>query len=247
MPRFHIEASQIDNGTVRLNPKESRHALSVLRLNIGDTVDLFDGQGRGFSGVISRLEKGSVEVMITQNSKTVQERIHLTLGISVIKPEAMDLVVQKACELGVHSIQPLITERCVVKLPYGRWLSKIERWKKIALESCKQCGRTKTPEVWAASGLKIFSKEFGAYDLVLLPTLAKKGEGLYDILFSKPAVRKVLVLIGPEGDFTENEVGLMESAGARALDLGPWVLRSETAALYSLSVLQFMFREVLRG
>ncbi len=211
---------------------------------MGDAVELFDGQGHGFSGVISRVEKGGVEVMITRNAKTAEESVHVTLGVSVIKSEAMDFLIQKACELGVHAVRPLVTTRSVVKLPPDRWLSKVERWRKIALESCKQCGRTKAPDIWAATGLNIFSKEFGAYEKVLLPTLAKKGGRLYDVLSSGPPVKKVLVLIGPEGDFTEGEVELMEAAGAQTVDLGPYVMRSETAALYALSVIQFVLREV---
>jgi 16S rRNA (uracil1498-N3)-methyltransferase len=155
----------------------------------------------------------------------------------------MEFLVQKACELGVHAFYPLVSERCVVKLSRERWESKAARWRKIAMESCKQCGRATIPEIHAPQNFKTFvQKELKPYDLVLIPTLVKEGKGMYHILNSAKA-QNALILIGPEGDFTRDEAALAITAGAIPVDLGPLVMRSETAAMAALTVTQFMLRE----
>lgn len=197
------------------------------------------------SGVITTIEKGHVSVLLNQNAGVQSlSDTEVSLAVSVIKPERMDLLVQKASELGMHSLFPLITERCVVRISRERWASKAERWRKIALEACKQCGRSSAPIIHDVQDIKLFlEKAPKHYDLSLIPTLAKQGKGLYDILRSaKP--KKVLIWIGPEGDFTLKEVDGALAKGAEPVSLGPLVMRSETAAWYALSVVQFMLREV---
>src|SRR3989338_11688366 len=138
MPQFYIDSSEIQQGVVSLGKKDAHHAISVLRLKAGDAVQLFDGRGAHFSGVIASLQKGRVSVLVNQNSKVLSvPDTEVSLAVSVIKPERMGLLVQKASEMGVHSLFPLITERSVVRLSKERWISKAERWRKIALEACK--------------------------------------------------------------------------------------------------------------
>ena len=156
--RFHITSSSIKEGQVTLDGKESHHALTVLRVKTGDAVELLDGQGGNFQGVVAGIEKGRVKVSVNAalSKPQAQDRVPITLAVSVIKPERMEIMVQKACELGVHAIVPLVTERTVVRLSRERWESKGQRWRKIAAESCKQCGQARTPEIQDVCEFKKF-------------------------------------------------------------------------------------------
>lgn len=244
MPRFYIDPDTIKEGAVLLSAEESHHAAKVFRLRVGDTVDLFDGKGHSFQGVISSFEDGRLlAVKVEKTTSVAPLPVEITLAVSVIKPERMDTLLEKSSELGVKAIAPLITERCVIKLSKERWESKVKRWRSIVLESCKQCGQPLLPQVDPIQEFKAFMQKAGAYDQILIPTLTVPGGTLYNSVFgSKP--KRLLVLIGPEGDFTPGEVELARSCGAITISLGPLVLRSETAAIYLLSSLNFFYREV---
>jgi len=206
-------------------------------------VDLFDGKGHSFQGVISGFENGRLAVRLERAVSSASLPVEITLAVSVIKPERMDILVQKASELGVRAIVPLLTERSVIKLSQERWESKVKRWRRIALESCKQCGQPLLPQVEGVQDLKTFMRSAAAYDQILIPTLTVPGGTLYNTLL-KLEPKKLLVLIGPEGDFTPGEVEAARGYGAIPVSLGPLVLRSETAAVYLLSSLNFFYREV---
>ena len=132
-----------------------------------------------------------------------------------------------------------------MRLSKERWDSKLERWRKIALESCKQCGRDLAPEIRALVPFKDLVAGFGSFDEILIPTLAVPGEDLGRTLKGSKA-KKVLVVVGPEGDFTEKEVEEAVRHGAKPVSLGPLVMRSETAAIYLLSSLTFFYREIAK-
>lgn len=236
-PRFLITSEQAARESFLLDPKESRHAKTVLRLKRGDAVELFDGRGRTLDGVVTGEEGGCLSIAVLRpKADRAADALPLTLAAAVIKPDAMEWMIEKACELGAGRIVPLLTGRVVIKMSAERWQSKLVRWRKIAAESCKQCGRSQLPEIAAPRAFDTFVKSFDAQTLALLPTLTEAGEELSQIL-QKEAPRPAVVLIGPEGDFTRQEVGSALRAGARAVSLGPLVLRSETAALYALSLL----------
>ena len=232
---------------VTLSREESHHAVSVLRLRKNDAVDLFDGRGNRFGGRVVDIKEGSVSVRLERAAAPpgnfAASPVEVTLAVSVIKPDRMDYLIQKAAELAVSAIVPVLSERSVVKLSKDRWDAKVERWRKIALESCKQCGQPKVPEISAPRDLKDVLADSGRYDKILIPTLAARGDILYKTLLLS-GTKRILALIGPEGDFTPEEVRLACSRGAVPVSLGPLVLRSETAALYILSVLNFYCREV---
>ena len=156
MHRFHISSSQISNGSVTLDKKESHHALSVLRIKAGEAVELLDGKGKVFQGVVASTEKRQVKVSVFEKSSRDGSLgpIRITLAVSVIRPERMEYLIEKACELGVYSIVPLISERTIIRLSAERWKGKIQRWQKIAQESCKQCGLPRTPEIKIRLNLK---------------------------------------------------------------------------------------------
>ncbi|MBI3252338.1 MAG: 16S rRNA (uracil(1498)-N(3))-methyltransferase [Candidatus Omnitrophica bacterium] len=247
MPRFLVDQASIQNGFAALDPKESRHALSVLRLAPGEAVELLDGKGKKFSGFVSEIKSGRVFVKILNDSgKILETGVPICLAVSVLKPAAMDLLIQKAAELGAASIQPLLCERSVVKLSKERWAAKLARWQKIAAESCKQCGQTLVPAVHPARPFGDFTRNLGGEALVLFPTLAVKTQSLKSVLQNHPA-KRVILFIGPEGDFTPGETKLALAKGAKAVSLGPLILRSETAAMFVLSALNFFYSPLKTG
>ena len=248
--RFFIDPSAVKDGAVRLSREESHHAISVLRIRTGDAVELLDGSGNSFRGIVSGLKDKRLLVSVDKSVSSVRatgrsvvhQPIQITLAASVIKPESMEILIQKACELGAQRIVPIMTERSVVKLSKERWESKHERWRKIVLESCKQCGRTIPLEMMPVQSYKAFLESARSFDHILIPTLAVLGEPLSNHL-KKVHSGTILAMVGPEGDFTPREVQWAIEAGAKPVTLGQWVLRSETAALYLLSVLQFFYQE----
>ena len=244
MPRFFVDAAKIVAGEVWLDSDETRHAVSVFRLKKGDTLDLFDGKGQHFLGIAQDVHEGKLSVRVTGKSVVpFPSPVQVTLGVAVFRPERMEFLIQKAAELGAHAIVPLITERGIVKLSSDRWDAKLKRWKKIIQESCKQCGLSFVPEITAPVPFKNFISEIKNYDTVIIPTL--KGavtELVHTLPFLPP--RRLLALIGPEGDFSPKEVTSAVGEGAKPVNLGPLVLRSETAGIYVLSVLHFFYREV---
>lgn len=252
MPRFQVDPKNILEGHVWLDRKESHHAISVLRLKSGDAVDLIDGMGHSFKGKIAAARDGHLGVRIQpltvaqfSDSEHSLNSLQISVAVSVIKPERMELLIQKSCELGVSSIIPVRSERCIIKLSTERWQEKIKRWRKIATESCKQCGLTVIPQVTEVVDFRGLFSSVKNFDRVLIPTLAVTTVPLYEALIQSN-FSKVLVLIGPEGDFTKKEAELAVTNGAVPVSLGPLVLRTETAAMYVLSALNFFHREIYR-
>jgi 16S rRNA (uracil1498-N3)-methyltransferase len=241
LPNFRQPALDVD---------EAHHVTHVLRLKVGDTVSVFDGRGREARCRIEKVGKDSVRLAILQHSSTPPLPWRITLAQAIPKKN-MDLIVQKATELGVAAILPLISERTLVKLDDDA--GKLDRWREIALESCKQCGNNWLPEIQPPQKTRDFLGSLGKFDLKLVGSLQPDANPLKAILREsvgrvtsrsvEPAPAEVsgpttvLLMIGPEGDFTPAELSLAKSAGCSPLSLGPLVLRADTAALYALSIL----------
>ena len=241
MHRFILPSVAADSGTVLLDAKESHHARNVLRVKPGEVVELLDGRGGKFRAVVAGFEEGRVALSVDKRAKDAPPGLEITLAPAVIRPERMEWMLEKGCELGMAEWAPVLTERNVVKLSRERWQSKTERWRKIAAASCKQCGQARVPELRDPVLLKDILARAGEFDAVWIPTLGAPGETLHSAFAKTPNARKVLALIGPEGDFTEKEVQKAVAAGAKAVTLGSQILRAETAALYVLSAAQFFY------
>lgn len=238
MHRFFVPPAEFTGNTFLLSAEESHHCLSVLRHQIGDRITLFDGQGNEATGVVAGAEGKLAQIKIQQRAKTQPLRCSLTLAQAIPKGKNMDLVVQKAVELGVARIAPILSERTVVTLEGDEALRKQEKWQALAVEACKQCGQNYIPEVLAPQTLKRFFETKAKDELMLVASLQPDAKPVKTVLgeFSKlPA--SVSVLVGPEGDFTPAELGLAKSSGCQPITLGPIILRTETAAIYCLSVL----------
>ena len=241
MHRFILSSVTAASGRVLLDKKESHHARNVLRVKIGEGVELLDGRGGKFRATVSGFEEGRVALTVESIIDEIKQGLEITLAPAVIKPERMEWMLEKSCELGMTEWAPILTERSTVKLSRERWQAKTERWRKIAAESCKQCGQAKVPFLREPILFKEMLMKTATFDAAWIPALCVPGKTLQVAFAKTPKVRKVLVLIGPEGDFTEKEVRGAVSEGIQAVSLGSSVLRAETAALYMLSTAQFFF------
>ena len=230
MHRFYLPNLQ----RLMLSTEEAHHALHVLRLKVGNTLNVFDGRGHEAQCSIAEISKDAVRLKMLTQSRMPALPCRITLAQAIPK-KSMDLIVQKATELGVASIVPLVSERSLVKLDEDS--KRIERWREIALEACKQCGNNWLPEIQPPRKAREFLNSPGSFDLKLIASLQPDSKLLKPILADAATPKSVLVLVGPEGDFTPAELGLAKSAGCLPLSLGPLVLRAETAAIYTLSIL----------
>lgn len=217
-----------------LSAEAGQHVGVVLRKQPGDQIVLFSGDDREFDAVIMQVHKKRVEIKITavrEQSCESPRAIHLAQAIS--KGERMEFVIQKAVELGVRSICPVITGRSVVKLDKERMEKKQAQWQAIAIAACEQSGRNFVPSVYSPLGLSAYLETCGqTMNFVLDPRGAKTWRD-YDF-----ASNELGLLIGPEGGFSDEELNQIITAGFHPLCLGPRVLRTETAAITALGVLQ---------
>lgn len=220
--------------TIDLNPAASQHIAVVLRRQPGEILCLFNGQNQEFAALITGIHKNRVSVAIQSCESINRESprpIHLAQGIS--KGERMDFVVQKAVELGVATITPLLTQHCSIRLDKMRMEKKQRHWQAIAMAACEQCGRNQVPVIHPILALEDFLSQCdSALKFILHP---KEQKTWRDYQFD---VRDMALLIGPEGGLSEQEVFLAQQADFQPLTLGPRILRTETATLAALSLLQ---------
>ena len=233
IPRIYTPQALLDNTSVTLEAGASQHLARALRLQVGDELTLFDGGDGEFPAVITRVERKQVVVETgTRRDNSVESPLAIHLGIALSRGERMDWVVQKATELGVNAVTPLFTARSEVKLAGERAEKKIRHWQQIAISACEQCGRNRLPVI----------RPLARLDDWLDNTVAQRKLVLHH---RGPAVQhavgqpdSVALLIGPEGGLSPEEIRDAEKAGYSALRLGPRVLRTETAPLAAIAILQ---------
>ena len=245
MHRFYLAPN--DWSSAELTGAEAHHARAVLRLEAGDRVVVFDGRGREATAEISALEAGAVRLRVGPETITPPLRARLTLAQAIPKGKNMDLIVQKAVEIGAAEIHPLLSARTVVQLDPESAAQKQAKWQTVGLEAAKQCGQNWLPLVHKPQSPEDFFRHrmVADDDLRLIGSLQPGARHLKKILAdhaeghggTRPA--SVLMLIGPEGDFTPAEIALARSQGCTPLTLGPIILRVETAAIYCLSILSY--------
>lgn len=236
MPRFFLPPdSWADEAW--LTGDEAKHLSQVLRIRAGETVIVFDGNGRRAEAVVREVGRDRARLDLGSIIHTPAPKPLITLALAIPKGKNMDLVVQKAVELGVSAIQPLVTRRTIVQPGEG----KAEKWRRVVLEACKQCGLDHLPEVAEplAFGDWLAKRDGGA--LALIASLAPGARPMKDVVRAADDSRAVTVLVGPEGDFTSDETTDALAAGFHPVTLGTNVLRAETAALFCLSALRYEF------
>jgi len=235
--------SKIQSGQqLALDEEQARYIGRVLRLRVGDRLTVFNGQGGEFSATTASIKKNSAVLLIGEQSDNRTEsplKVHLVQGIS--RGERMAFVIQKATELGVKRISPVVSEYGVVKLDTKRAAKRRDHWQSVAESACEQSGRTRPPLIDPPIDLNAW---FGARakepdtDLILRP-------GATTALSAVPGpATKVCLSIGPEGGFSDTEYDNAEVAGFRAVSLGPRVMRTETATLAALAVIQSLWGDL---
>lgn len=244
MHRFYIAPEDWQLDTLVLTGSEAHHCRDVLRLKSSDKVVLFDGRGRELTAEITSAGSSQIQLRKLHEAQTPPLRCRITLGQAIPKGKNMDLIVQKAVEIGAAEIAPILSDRTVVRLDDESAASKQAKWQTVAIEAAKQCGQNWLPQVRTPQSLAQFFQEHRRFDLQLIGSLQSDAVHLKKILAEyssehcdRPA--SVLMLVGPEGDFTPAELSLARSQGCRPITLGPIVLRVETASIYCLSILSY--------
>jgi 16S rRNA (uracil1498-N3)-methyltransferase len=235
---FYCEPENIKKDSLRIVGEEKKHIVSVLRGKKGDLIDVVDGIGNKYKVRIIDIEKNSIQGKILSRKKGENEpKVHLTLAQSICKGYKMDWLIEKATEIGVSSIIPILTERTVVKVADAKKeKTKMDRWKKIAIASMKQSLRSVLPEIKGITKLNALLSQIKKYDLTLMGSLKQDAKSLKDLSRLRKALKKILVIVGPEAGFTEDELVKLRSAGAISVSLGKRRLRTETAGIVLCSL-----------
>lgn len=238
-PRIYDPQPLACDSLVTLGSDGANHVGRVLRMQPGEIIRLFNGDGNDYPATLQEVSKKQVVAEI--NSVNVlhnESPLALTLGQVISRGDRMDFVIQKSVELGVKQIVPLFSERCGVKLSGERLEKKVSQWQKIAISASEQSGRARVPEITPVQQLADWVKApFTGHSLTLSPYATQT-------IATLPASPRARLLIGPEGGFTDEEVALASQAGFTDVLLGPRVLRTETAALAAITALQLQLGDL---
>ena len=234
MHRFWVKEKLSAGIEASLDPAEARHAGQVWRLKPGEPCELL-GNGERWQGEITDLTPNAGTVRAVALLPSTEPRLRITLFQGLPKGDKMELIIQKAVELGAEAIVPVAMTRCVTRR---------ERWQRIAAEACKQSGRCALPEVRPLLNGKDLPQAFAGFDAVLVPWEEAKEGSLRNFSQHHPEIRSLAIVIGPEGGITPEEIAEMEKAGAQTVTLGPRILRTETAGMAVIAALMSQYGEM---
>jgi 16S rRNA (uracil1498-N3)-methyltransferase len=224
------------NAELSFGSEQARYVGRVLRLRRGDALTVFDGSGGEYPATIDTVTKQELSLSVgEQVSRSTESPLRIRLVQGISRGERMDVVVQKATELGVHRISPVLTDFSVVRLEPDRAAKRRDHWQKVAQSACEQCKRNIVPEIDAPQSLLDWFGDNAGADELQLVLRADAVESMSAVEVTGSALT---ILIGPEGGFSEAEYERASAAGLRAVRLGPRILRTETAALAALSIAQ---------
>ena len=241
LTRVYVDAPVAAGKRLIVEGSAANHITRVLRLRNGDALTVFDGSGGEFGARIEEFRKDSVVVSVADHRPLDRESpLPLTLAQGISRGERMDWIIQKATELGASRIVPLFTQRSVVRLDEKQAERKLQHWRAIAVAACEQCGRNRIPDL--AAPMDFFdvlpADSSGVTRLLLSPTGDLRIDDLQDV------AKGITVLIGPEGGLEDVEQEAALAAGFKAVRLGPRVLRTETAAIAALTIIQRYFGDL---
>jgi 16S rRNA (uracil1498-N3)-methyltransferase len=245
MARFFVPTSSISHGRGIIAGDELDHLRRVLRLEPGDSIEIFDEQGREHEAAIRAFSAEHAEIEILRSYEARRESpLNVTLAVGLTKGEKMDLVVEKATELGAHAVAPLLSAYTVPKIDERKSARREERWRKIALSAAKQCGRSRVPEILGICGYNEFVARPSADTLKLLFWENEPQQTLKEVHAQESSARSVILAIGPEGGFAREEAELARRHGYRWISLGRRILRAETAAVAALALAQYLWGDL---
>jgi 16S rRNA (uracil1498-N3)-methyltransferase len=240
IPRIYEPAALQVGQTLALSEDGANHIGRVLRMQAGQAIELFNGDGQQYHALITSVGKKSLEVSIeSAEARSVESPLAIHLGQVISRGDKMDFTIQKSVELGVTCITPLFSERCGVKLPADRLEKKREQWQKVVISACEQCGRNVVPEVRMPMELDAWLAE-ETQELKL--NLHPRAE--YSISTLPIPAHGVRLLIGPEGGLSSDEIARTVQEDFKEMLLGPRVLRTETTALTVITALQCRFGDL---
>ncbi len=234
---FYLPPPEWEPGRLRLGGDEARHCVQVTRHRAGDRVVVFDGAGRKAEARVEAADKNEVLLAPVKVWQVPRPARSLVLLQAVTKGDTFEWIVEKAVELGVRRVVPVLAERSVVRLDAREAERKHEKWGRLVLEACKQCGQAWLPELARPCSLTAALEHKAAAGTGLVASLQPQARPLRELLPGGQSVAEVAVAIGPEGDFSEAEHRKLEQAGWLPWSLGGLVLRSETAAISALAIL----------
>lgn len=236
IPRLYVDLPLAAGERITLPEAASHHVTRVLRLGSGDPMTVFDGCGGEYDATVARASRSAVEVDVGAYLPVDRDSaLNVELAQGICKGDRMDFVIQKATELGVRAIRPILCERTVVKLDPTRAERRLTHWRAVAVHATQQSGRTRAPDVTGVEDLDTWLSRPGPGPGIFLSP--RDASSLSDLAQPEPG-DTVRLLVGPEGGLAPGEVECARAAGFVGLRLGPRVLRTETAALVALSVLQ---------
>lgn len=239
---FSKDAKLLGNSKIELCREESHHLIKVHRIQPGNSVQVFDGQGKLWKTTFLGKKGSRAELQVEEAVDIPVREGQVVLAQALVKAKAFDLIIRQATELGVSKIIPLITENSEIQLDASRQKQKLKRWREIAIEACKQCGNFWVPEIAPIEDLKSWASSLSADKMRthfhFVASLEKEAKHLEVMLQEEKSekAKSATWVVGPEGDFSPSEYALLREKGVRAVSLSKNVLRVETATLYALSV-----------
>lgn len=244
MPRFFVPKENISKNKIRIdNLSQIHHIRDVLRINTGEEINIFDEDNNEFLCIVESIKADKIVVDIKRKQKAIFKKdIHITLACAIPKKGKFELIVQKSTELGVDRIVPLVSQNSIVRFKANEKEKKVERFRRVGIEAAKQCGRSDLPLISPPTKFKELLNSFSSFDYIFLPNLSSTDRISFTDAVRKIKLNsKVLLLIGPEGDFADEEVSQAIANGATPISLGKLVLRVETAAIVCAGLLSLFF------
>ena len=242
IPRIYTGQTLSKNTLLELEPGPSAHIARALRMQPGDNLTLFNGEGGEYAATVKTVGKKTVSVEAgAHRDNNTESPLAVHLGIALSRGDRMDWIVQKATELGVQSLSPLLTERIEVKLKGERADKKRLHWQQIAIAACEQCGRNSLPEI---KPLQSLTQWLGTTESDRKYVLHHRALGETQ---HEESPSSIALLIGPEGGLSPAEITQSEQAGYQSLKLGPRIMRTETAPLAAIAILQAQWGDMQAG
>ena len=246
MRYFFIDPSPALNSLVAIRKSDAHHIKNVLRLKAGDRVKLFDGAGFEYEAVIRQMSAAKVDVeILSRDRAALRSGAQIMVAQAFLKEKKMDDLVRKLCELGVAKWIPFFSQRSIPRPDAIRLAGRRRRWHRIAAEALKQCRRVDLPEIAEALSFEAVLELGKACDLNIVfweneSSPLNSGMGSNE----KPPIKKILLMLGPEGGFTRHEIQRAENSGFVVAGLGPRILRAETATLAAVALIQYLFGDM---